>query len=228
MGQQTDFFFFFFSFSFFFPPPTWRRRRRRRRRNTPSFSSSSSSFSFSTSSSSFSSSFYTPLTFQMDHGFCVCDLVVIKLYLRSDLAEDRTHAPRGDKPARWYLSHSESLARLKIWYYHWNTSNEAAASATQRPLFHSRELKVQISQYACVTTQPGPCDVILPCLLWAQWPDDLMDWWQVMADGCCDSLMAGDGRWLLILADGWWLMLLLLLCWVSGSFVRFCFMFQIF
>ena len=28
--------------------------------------------------------------------------------------------------------------------------------ATQRPLFHSHELKVQISQYACATTQPGP------------------------------------------------------------------------
>ena len=27
---------------------------------------------------------------------------------------------------------------------------------TQRHLFHSRELKVQISQYACVTTQPVP------------------------------------------------------------------------
>ena len=44
----------------------------------------------------------------MDHGFCVYDLVVIKLYLRPDLAEDRTHTPRGARPTRWYLSRSDS------------------------------------------------------------------------------------------------------------------------
>ena len=172
MGQQTDFFSFsfFFFFSFFFPPPTWRRRRRRR--NTPSSSSSSSSsFSTSTSSSSYSSSFYTPLTFQMDHGFCVCDLVVIKLYLRPDLAEDRTHAPRGAKPTRWYLSHS--VSHWPDWKFGHTIETLAARPLHRATQCHSCELKVQINNLNMhVTTQPGPVNLAL--LMWAQWPDQLM------------------------------------------------------
>ena len=35
-------------------------------------------------------------------------ILLSKLFLRPDLAEDRTHAPRGTKPTCWYLSHSDS------------------------------------------------------------------------------------------------------------------------